>query len=69
MPFDTTIAPTGSHSVSLKTTRHEKDQFRVIITGRANGVKAKLYVVFTGKCTQLRTVENQKNCVLFSSNG
>lgn len=42
MPSDTTVAHTGSYSISLKTTGHEKDHFTVILLTKANGTKLNL---------------------------
>lgn len=53
MPSDTTVYLTGSRSVLLKSTGHEKDHFTVILTARADGTKMKPYVVFKGKGTRL----------------
>ena len=44
MPSDT-----GSRSVPLKTSGHEKDHFTVILTAKGDGTKMKPYVVFKGK--------------------
>ena len=53
MPSDTTVHCSGSRSVSVKTTGHEKDHFTVILTAKADGTKMKSYVVFKGKGTRL----------------
>ena len=49
MPSDTTVAVTGSCSVPLKTSGHEKDHFTIILTAKAHGTKMKPYVVSRGK--------------------
>ena len=57
--------------LGAKTTGHEKDHFRVILMGRADGKKMKPYIVFKGKGTRL-IKELQKILdvvVSFSSNG
>ena len=46
MAFDTIVHSTGAHSVTVKTTGHEKDHVTVILTAQADGVKIKPYVVF-----------------------
>ena len=71
MPGDTTIAPTGSRSVPLKTSGHEKDHFTVILTAKANGTKLKPYVVFKGKGTWLiKSLQLIPEIIVrFSSNG
>ena len=53
MPSDTTVASTGSRSVPLKTTSHEKGHFTVILSARADGKKLKPSIVFKGTCTRL----------------
>ena len=71
MPGDSTIAPTGSCSVPLKTSGHEKDHFTVILTAKANGTKLKPYVVFKGKGTRLiKSLQLIPGVIVrFSSNG
>ena len=71
MPSDTTVATTGSRSIPLKTTGHEKDHFTVILTAKANGTKLKPYIVFKGKGTRLIKALQQISGVIvrFSSNG
>ena len=71
MPSDTTVNLTGSRSVPLKSTGHEKDHFTVILTARADGTKAKPYVVFKGKGTRLiKDLQCIAGIVVrFSSNG
>ena len=71
MPSDTTVATTGSHSIPLKTTGHEKDHFTVILTTKADGTKLKPFVVFKGKGTRLiKTLQQIPGIVVrFSSNG
>lgn len=53
MPSDTTVHFTGSQSVSLKTTGHEKNHYTVVLTAKADGTKLKPFVVFKGKGTRL----------------
>ena len=64
-------AHTGSHSIPLKTTGHEKDHFTVILTAKANGTKLKPFVIFKGKGTCLVKTLQQSPVVVvkFSSNG
>ena len=71
MPSDTTVAVTGSRSVPLKTSGHEKDHFTVILTAKADGTKMKPYVVFKGKGTRLiKDLQNIPGIVVrFSTNG
>ena len=71
MPSDTTVAITGSHSVPVKTTGHEKDHFTVILTARADGTKTRPYVVFKGKGTRLlKDLQQIPGIVVqFSANG
>ena len=71
MPSDTTVAVTGSRSVPLKTSGHEKNHFTVILTAKADGTKMKPYVVFKGKGTQLiKDLQNIPGIVVrFSANG
>ena len=53
MPSSTTIDHVGAHSVSLKSTGREKDNYTVILTARADGTKLKPFIVFKGKGTRL----------------
>ena len=71
MPSDTTNDVTGSRSVPLKTSGHEKDHFTVILTAKADGTKMKPYVVFKGKGTRLiKDLQNIPGIVVrFSANG
>ena len=46
MPFDTTVATTGSRSIPLKTSSHEKNNFTVILTAKADGTKLRPFTVF-----------------------
>ena len=71
MPSDTTVHFTGSQSVPLKTTGHEKNHYTVVLTSKADGTKLKPFVVFKGKGThlikQLSTISGL--VVRFSVNG
>ena len=71
MPSDTTVAHTGSHSIPLKTTCHEKDHFTVVLMAKANGTKLKPFVIFKGKDTHLiKTLQQILGVVVkCSSNG
>ena len=71
MPSDTTVASTGSRSVPLKSTGHEKDHFTVVLTAKANGTKLKPFIVFKGKGTRLiKDLQRIPGVVVkFSSNG
>ena len=71
MPSDTTVAATGSCSVCLKTTGHEKNHFTVVLTAKANGTKLKPFVVFKGKGTRLmKNLQRIPGIVVrFSTNG
>ena len=71
MPSDTTVSITGSRSIPLKTTGHEKDYFTMILTAKENGTKLKPYIVFNGKGTCLIKALQQISGVVvrFSSNG
>ena len=71
MQSDSTVALTGTRSVPLKTTGHNKDHFTVILTARADGLKMKLFVVCKGKGTRLikELQKIQGIFVYFSTNG
>ena len=71
MPSDSTIDIFEARSVPLKTTGHEKLNFTVILTARADGKKCKPFVDFNGKGTQLIKELQQISCVVvrFSANG
>lgn len=42
----TTVEPTGSSSVSIKTSGHNKDHFTVILSAKGDGTKLKPFIVF-----------------------
>lgn len=71
MPSDTTVALSGSKSVPLKSTGHDKDHFTVILTARADGTKLKPFIVFKGKGTRLiKELDKIPGVIVqFSSNG
>ena len=71
MPGDSNVHFTGSRSVSLQTTGHEKQHFTVVLTARADGTKLKPFVIFKGKGTWLiKELSTIPGVVLrFSSNG
>ena len=71
MPSDTTILVTGPLSTPVKLTRHEKDNFTIISTDQADGMKMKTFVVFRGKGTKLNKVLQAIPGIVvhFSSNG
>ncbi len=71
MPSETSVAPTGSRSVSIKSTGHEKDHFSVVLSAKADGTKLKPFIVFKGKGTRLiRDLQRVPGVVVrFSSNG
>lgn len=70
MSSDTTVAHTHSHSIRLKTTGHENDNFTMMLTEKANGTKLKPFVIFKGKGTRLiKTLLQIPGVVKFSSNG
>jgi hypothetical protein len=48
MPGPTTIESTGSRSVPLRTTGHDKARFTVVLAAMADGRKLKPYVIFKG---------------------
>jgi len=49
LPSDTTIAPKGSSTVTIKTTGNEKNRFTVMLACTADGGKLPPYVVFKRK--------------------
>lgn len=71
MPGSTTINASGSRTVSLKTTGHEKDHFTVALSAKADGTKLKPFVVFKGKGTRLiKDLQKIPGIVVrFSGNG
>jgi len=66
LPSETTIS--GVHSVPLKTIGHDKGQFTVLLTAKADGTKL---VIFKGKGTRLmKSLEKIPGIVIrFSKNG
>ncbi|XP_014678488.1 PREDICTED: tigger transposable element-derived protein 1-like [Priapulus caudatus] len=48
MPGDTTVDFTGTKSIPLKTTGHEKSRITVVLAAKANGVKLPPFIVFKG---------------------
>ena len=71
MLADTTVAPTGSKAVPVKTTGHKKDHFTVVLTARADGKKMKPFIVFKGRGKRLiKDLEKIPGIfVQFSTNG
>ena len=49
MPYNTTVAPTGSKSVTIRTTGAEKSRFTVMLACTADGGKLPPYVIFRRK--------------------
>ena len=49
LPSATTVAPKGSKSVSINTTRQEKDRFMVMLECTADGRKLPTYIIFKRK--------------------
>ena len=70
-PGDTTVATTGTRSVPLKTTGHEKDHFTVVLTAKADGKKLKPFVVLKGEGTRLmKDLQHIPGIIVkFSANG
>ena len=48
MPGDTTVSRAGEHTVSVRTTRHDKGWLTVILPTMADGRKLNPFVVFEG---------------------
>ena len=46
MPGDTTVSRVGEHTVSIRTTGHDKGRFTVILAAMADGRKLNPFVVF-----------------------
>ena len=49
MPADSTIDFSGTSSISIKTTGHEKNRFTVMLACMADGTKLKPYIIFKRK--------------------
>ena len=49
LPSNITIDEIGAQSVSIRTTRHEKTNFTVVLTCIANGTKLSLLIIFKPK--------------------
>ena len=56
MPADSTIDFSGTSSISMKTTGHEKNRFTVLLACMADSTKLKPYIIFKCK-TAPKTVE------------
>ena len=71
MPSDTSVAQTGSRSVAVKTSGHEKDHFSVVLSAKADVTKVKPFIVFKGKGTRLiKDLQQIPGVVVrFSANG
>ena len=48
MPGETTISSVGDHTVSVRTTGHDKGRFTVLLAAMADSRKLKPFVVFKG---------------------
>ena len=56
MIANTTVEKRGAHTVSLKTTGHEKAEITVCLTACANGDKKKPFFVFKGAKREVKRV-------------
>ena len=69
MPGDTTVSRTGEHTVSVRSTGHDKGRFTVILGAMADGRKLNPFVVFKGVRTIVEVTRVQGVAVALSRNG
>ena len=70
--YKTTVETTGSKEVTTKLNGHDKVRVSVCLTGKADGARLKLFIVFKGTTQENKTLHNefQTQCsVASSSNG
>ena len=69
MISNTTIEKRGAHTVSLKSTGHEKLKITVCLTAAADGSKKKPFIVFKGATCEVKRLNEQfkTKCVIASS--
>ena len=67
MTSNTTIAPTGSKSIQMKTTGNEKAHATVILAARGDGSKLKPYVVFKKGIREVKRLQEVPGIVVRSS--
>lgn len=69
MVSSTTIESTGSKTVTLKSTGHEKSRVSVCLTAKANGEKLKPFIVFKGAKREVEKLNKEFSgkCVVASS--
>ena len=69
MPGDTTVSRTGEHTVSVRSTGHDKGRFTVILGAMADGRKLNPFVVFKGVRPIVELTRVQGVAVAMSRNG
>ncbi|CAJ1057871.1 Pogo transposable element with KRAB domain [Xyrichtys novacula] len=67
MVGDSTVDARDPHSVSLKTTGHEKARITVALAAKADGTKLKAFVVFKGAVRDAKAIQNIPGAVITSS--
>jgi len=67
MLSNTTIAPTGSNTVQLKSTGNEKAHATLVLAARGDGTKLKPYVVFKKGIREVAKLQNTPGIVVRTS--
>ena len=69
MIANTTVGKRGAHTVSLKSTRHEKAKITVCLTACANGDKKKPFFIFKGAKREVKHLneEFRTQCIVATS--
>lgn len=68
MVSETTVDVTGTKTVTVKTSGHEKSRVSVCLTAKADGTKLKPMIVFKGAKREVDSLNKEfKNCIIASS--
>ena len=69
MPGETTVSRAGERTISIRTTRHDKGHFTVVLAAMADGRKLKPYVVFKDVRPVAELAKIPGVVVVYSRNG
>ena len=71
MPSDTTLNEAGASSLTIRSTRHEKDRVTVGLAAKANGNRRKPFIVFKGGKRDVKRMNKDRQlsgkCVICTS--
>lgn len=68
MISNTTVTPTGSKSVPMQSTGHQKEHATIVLAAKADGTKLKPYVVFKKSVREVQKLQETKGVIVRSSN-